>query len=321
MGLFGVLHERDGPCSVEDISKTTGKDENLIKKLVRTLSAAGFLNQSGTDAYSGTPLSEAMLSQEAIQTLDFLFESGYPYFALIPEYVEEADFVAPTDMGAWQHFRKTKATVYEWFGTHPEEMANFVGLMKVWSATQEPWLDLYPVDSLVEGADEEGILLVDVAGGGGRDIEAFLQKYPDSAGRLVLQDRPEEVEAANVSKGIERMPHDFFTPQPVKGGRIYFLHAILHNYTDDKAREILNYLKESMRFGYSRLLAYEDTIKDLHPTELSCGMDLTMMATFGTGARTETEWISLFCSVGLKLVDIYESNRGGQCIIELELSE
>jgi hypothetical protein len=321
MGLFGKLREKDSPCSAEDLSKATGKDIHLIKKLLRTLSAAGFLNQSGADAYSGTLLSEAMLTQDAIQAIDFLFESGYPYFALIPDYVKGIDFVAPKDMGAWQNFRKTKATVYEWFGAHPEEMANFVGLMKVWSATQEPWLDLYPVDSLLEDADEEGILLVDVAGGGGRDIEAFLQKYPKSAGRLVLQDRPEEVEAAKVSKGIERMAHDFFAPQPVKGARIYFLHAILHNYTDDKAKEILNHLKESMRYGYSRLLAYEDTIKDLHPTELSCGMDLTMMATFGTGARTETEWTLLFRSVGLKLVNTYESHQAGQCIIELELSE
>ena len=318
MGLFEILHEKEIPSSAEELSRTTSKDHGLIKKLLRTLSAAGFLKQCGLDAYCTTPLGTTMLTPDAVHAIDFLFGSGYPYFALIPEYMKKTGFVAPTDMGAWQNFRKTEMTVYEWFGAHPEEMANFVGLMKVWSATQEPWLDLYPVESVLEGADEQGTLLVDVAGGGGRDIEAFLHKYSHYAGRLVLQDRLEEIQAAKVGKGIERMPHDLFSPQPIKGARIYFLHAILHNYSDGKAREILARLKESMRPGYSRLLAYEDTIKDRDPTELSCGMDLTMMATFGTSARTETEWKALFDSVDLKLVKIYQSHRAGQCIMELE---
>ena len=135
----------------------------------------------------------------------------------------------------------------------------------------------------------------------------------------MLQDRPEEVKAAKSSDMIERMPHEVFTSQPVKGARIYLLHAIHHNYTNDKAQNVLTNPKGSMKPEYGKILAYEDTIKDRNPAELSCGMGLTMMATFGTGARTESQWKILFDSVGLRLASIHQSSRGGQCLMGHEL--
>ncbi|KAF2229718.1 S-adenosyl-L-methionine-dependent methyltransferase [Viridothelium virens] len=319
MHLFKTLHEQEGSRTVDDLAHSLGRDPSFIRRILRSLSAGKILEQHGSDAYFSTPLSEVLLVPEAVHAIDFLFESGYPYFALIPEYIQSIGFVSPADQGAWQNFRKTDMSIYEWLDTHPEEMMNFVGLMKVWSESQEPWIELYPADSLLDSADKQGTILVDVAGGGGRDINNFLGRYPQTAGRLVLQDRPEEVKAAKIQQGIERMPHDIFTPQPIKAARAYFLHSILHNYTDERARDLLGHLKKSMNPGYSKVLVYEDTVSNQDPKELSCGSDLVMMATFGTGARTELDWELLFDSVGLKLNKTFRSTRGSQCLMELEL--
>ena len=319
--LFRALHERNDPSTAVELAQAIGKDSNLVERILRTLAAAHIVEQNGSNTYSTTPFSEIMLTPEAIQSMSFITRIGYPFFASIPDYIRSIGFTNPTGQGGWQKFTNTDMAPYSWFAAHPEVMAEFVGLMKVWSATQESWVDLYPSESLLEGPNEPGAILVDVAGGGGHDIEAFLQKFPQTAGRLVLQDRPEEVRAAKVSEGIARMPHDIFTPQPVKGARVYFMHTILHNHSDEKARDILTNLKQGMKPGYSKILDYEDTIKDKHPTELSCGMDLTMMASFGTGARTESEWESLFNSAGFKLVRKFQSSIGGQCLMELDLAE
>ena len=54
----------------------------------------------------------------------------------------------------------------------------------------------------------------------GHDAARFLQKHPQAAGRLVLQDQKQVIEDATQRaplNGVEPMVHDFFTPQPVHG--------------------------------------------------------------------------------------------------------
>ena len=78
----------------------------------------------------------------------------------------------------------------------------------------------YPVqDRLVAGSkqDDEAVFLVDVAGGRGHDLEGLKQAHTNIKGRLILQDRPEVIQLAELSPGLEKMQHDFNTPQPIKG--------------------------------------------------------------------------------------------------------
>lgn len=80
--------------------------------------------------------------------------------------------------------------------------------------------DYYPIqERLIEGSKQgdEAVFLVDVGGGRGHDLEGLKQAHPNIKGKLILQDRPEVVSLAELSPGLEKMPHDFNTPQPVKG--------------------------------------------------------------------------------------------------------
>jgi len=62
------------------------------------------------------------------------------------------------------------------------------------------------------------VLLVDVAGGRGHDIQAFKKAFPNKKGRLVLEDLPAVIDdISELDEGIERVKYDFFTPQPIKG--------------------------------------------------------------------------------------------------------
>lgn len=73
------------------------------------------------------------------------------------------------------------------------------------------------VDGFRQTKNDSDVLMIDIGGGMGQDIQRFKQKYPDVGGRLILQDLPRTVANAVVSEGIETMGYDFFTPQPVKG--------------------------------------------------------------------------------------------------------
>jgi hypothetical protein len=79
----------------------------------------------------------------------------------------------------------------------------------------------YPVqECLVQGSkqdDDEAVFLVDVGGGRGHDLECLKHAHPNIKGKLILHDRPEVVGLAGLSPGLDKMPHDFNTTQPVKG--------------------------------------------------------------------------------------------------------
>lgn len=107
---------------------------------------------------------------------------------------------------------------------HPESLEDFNNHMVGYRAEQASWMDSdsYPVEELLGKAadqDNRAVLLVDVGGGLGHEIEEFQRKYPGLPGRLILQERPDVIKEATdkVHHRIEPMEHDFFTPQPIIG--------------------------------------------------------------------------------------------------------
>ena len=91
------------------------------------------------------------------------------------------------------------------------------------------WFEIYPLKSqLFAGSEQESasVFLVSVAGGNGRDISSLRTRFPDLPGRLVLQDLPQTFENLPPIDGIEIMPHDMFTEQPIKGRHIILMGSI-----------------------------------------------------------------------------------------------
>ena len=95
--------------------------------------------------------------------------------------------------------------------------------MSGYRAGKSSWVDpgFYPVEErlgngMKQGADE--VLLVDVGGGLGHDLELLKQKHAGVPGRLVLQDKEEVLSQITAPNAVfEKMAHDFFTPQPMHG--------------------------------------------------------------------------------------------------------
>jgi hypothetical protein len=102
----------------------------------------------------------------------------------------------------------------------------FGSMMTAWSVGRPRYMDegYYPIqERLIEGSkqDDDAVFLIDIAGGRGHDLEGLKQAHPNIRGKLILQDRPEVISLVELSPGLEKMTHDFNTPQPIKGTKHY----------------------------------------------------------------------------------------------------
>lgn len=83
------------------------------------------------------------------------------------------------------------------------------------------WINWFPVQTHILDTSRKNdteVLLVDVGGGHGQDLDRFISTYPDAKGRYVLEDLPAVVQDyQHGNPRIEPVKHDFFKPQPIKG--------------------------------------------------------------------------------------------------------
>ncbi|KAK7752639.1 hypothetical protein SLS62_005408 [Diatrype stigma] len=86
-----------------------------------------------------------------------------------------------------------------------------------------PFLDVVDMRELARGADASTPIFVDVGGAAGHQCIAVRDKYPDLAGRIILEDMAHVLDQVKANPlpsfgGIETEPYDFFKQeQPVKG--------------------------------------------------------------------------------------------------------
>lgn len=202
--------------------------------------------------------------------------------------------------------------------------------MSAYRAGRPSWVDpgFYPVaDRLTKRFDPSvsDVVLVDVGGGLGHDLEELKAKHPALPGRLVLQDRPEviaTVESAAAAGGppFEPAAHDFFTPQPVGGARAYYLHSVLHDWGDDDCVRILEQLKPALRPGYSTVLINEMVVPRRDPAWPITSMDQLMLVLGAMQERTEEHWGRILARAGFMIARIYGYEMGSESLIEAELA-
>lgn len=274
------------------------------------------------------------------------FDCIGPPFIRLPEYLAKTDYRNPQSAvdGPFQYGHKSDLHFFDWLKANPKVLETFNNHMIGYRSGRQKWDDFYPVnDFLGKGmkADKDAVLLVDVGGGLGHDIDEFHHKHSNLPGRLILQDQPIVInDVKNISESIELMTHDFFTEQPVKGisiksasyfektdtdpsslgARAYYMHSILHDWPDDKARVILENLKPAMVKGYSKVLIDENVINSKGAHWMSTGLDWFMMGFFSSSERLESAWEQLLESAGMKIVKIWTSEQGTESLIEAELA-
>ncbi|KAL8640803.1 MAG: hypothetical protein Q9228_002317 [Teloschistes exilis] len=251
----------------------------------------------------------------------------------MPEYLAKTGYANPSapDDGIFQFTKRSKGNLFDYYNSHSQEGASFNQVMGGVMAHQASWLSIYPHEILVETAVAGSPILVDMGGNIGHDLERFRAAHPETADRLILQDRADVVALAKCPDPVQRMTHDFFTPQPVHGGsqcreteigaRAYYMHGVLHDWSDEPAIQILEMLRPAMVPGYSKLLVHDHVLPESRPHPQATAYDLTMMVKVSALERSESMWRELLLKAGFAIIKIWTSSLMTQSIIEAEPAE
>ncbi|KAK7401317.1 hypothetical protein VNO78_12699 [Psophocarpus tetragonolobus] len=138
----------------------------------------------------------------------------------------------------------------------------------------------------------EGIsLLVDVAGGIGRNLNMIISKYPSIKG--INFDLPHVIQNAPTYPGIKKLGGNMFEGVP-KGGDAIMLKAVLHNWSDEQCLKILRNCYNALPQNGKLILVETIMPEEIHSTEAAkvvVGSDNIMLD--GGLEKTQKEFESL----------------------------
>lgn len=270
--VFAILSHAGGPITSSQLAQSTGGEEILLIRFMRAICAINFADEVGLNTYAANAITKAI----AMPALEAGFSLCYdnaarpksPMFEVI-QYFEQNGYQSPvlaTD-GPYQRANDCVGVdTFDHWMRDPGETLRFNTYMEIVHSGHPMWFEWYSgLDDLLNTTKED-VLLVDIGGGHGHDLNLFAKKVADVPGRLVLQDLPSvlgEVKTASIDPRIEKQEHDFFTPQPVMGARIYYLHFIIHDWPDSDCIKIMEKISDAMTPGYSRLLLNDAVLPDM----------------------------------------------------------
>ncbi|MCJ1311254.1 hypothetical protein MMC25_004925 [Agyrium rufum] len=255
----------------------------------------------------------------------FMYDAAAKSLAKMPEFIAQTGFKNPTGpTSPFQYALNTDLPVWPWLNQNPALLNHFNSFMMGQRMHRTDWFEFCPVEDLLfnsfKGGDNP--LLIDIAGGRGHCLEALKNCFPDAPGQLILQELPETLnDITDLRHDIIKMPYNFFTPQPVQGARGYYFRSIFHDWSDDKAGEILRHTAAAMTRGYSRLLIFECVLPDVGVPLYPALLDINMMTLFSGMERTETQWKELLDSAGLKVVKFWGIGKDTEGLIEAVLKD
>lgn len=326
-GVVTDLVASGRPKTSKELAESTGASEKLIVRLMRPLTPIGVFREEAEYTYAATPISQALVTPALLGGYQFMFHYASSSLANMPGYLERTGFKhvdgAP---GPFQDSRGTDELMWPYVAAKdPVMMANFNHFMAGSLAARTDWFQKFDAESIAlagaETNDPEATLLVDIGGGKGHDVEAFLKAFPDAPGKLVLQDLPPVIEdIEQLDDRIIRQGHDMFSEQLVRGARAYYMRNIYHDWPDHSCVQIMKRIAEAMTRGYSKLLIFEWILPAKGVPLYPALLDMNMMALLNGRERTEEDWSELLNAAGLKIVQIHRVSVHEESLIEAELA-
>jgi hypothetical protein len=147
-------------------------------------------------------------------------ESGHG-FAAASKWLAQHKYEPPNNPYdcPWQLGLGSSETLFEVLARHPQAAQTFNNLMIGAAEEKEVFTEksTYDVRARLLDGFAGGVLLVDIGGGVGHDLEKFRKAIGPHDGDLILQDQEAVLANAVVKPPVKTMVHDFFTPQPIHG--------------------------------------------------------------------------------------------------------
>lgn len=218
--LFSRWLELNGgaPTSFNDLARLIPEcDPELLLRVIRVLNLTNVIWGDDNGNLSMTPFATSLVRNDMAAVIESCLELGTVPTLHTPKFLAATNYRNPKgdENDNFRHY--SGQSVWEWLVPRPSITVNLGRYMKVSGESRGTFSTIYSPAAQLTGTKDE-VLVVDIGGNIGHDLQAFRKKYPDSVGGLVLQDLPEVVNnAPELDPSIVKMGYDFFTEQPVKG--------------------------------------------------------------------------------------------------------
>jgi hypothetical protein len=298
LGIADALNE--GARSTADLARELGLHEPSLRRLLKAAATLEVATAEADDRFRLTPVGLLIRSQAdgSLAALARMFGSEHYHTTMraLPDAVRTGKTAIQTQFGVESPF--------ELYDREPEIAAVFDAAMTAMSNMNGP---------AVAGAYDfsRAGLCVDVGGGEGRLLGHILQAFPGPRG--LLFDLPPVAAKAETFIGrlglAERcavVGGDMFKTVP-EGGDLYLLSAVIHDWEDASAVQVLRACRRAMGAD-ARLLLVERVLDD-EPAPSTTNQnhalsDLNMMVRTGGLERTAGEFRGLLGQAGLELTAV-----------------
>jgi hypothetical protein len=292
LGLADKL--KKGPKSVDELAKETETNSDALYRLLRALSSLGVFKETSDKLFDLTPAAESLQADHHTSVRPLALLVGDPIWRDPWANIEHS---VKTGEDGFQHVYGKG--FFDYLSENKEKSDLFNNWMTKISNMNCPVIaQSYPFNKFSK--------IVDIGGGHGSLIYNILKCHPSVEG--VLFDQPDVVSSATELNGelasrCELVGGDFFESVP-KGGDIYIMQQIIHDWSDELAVKILSNCKDAMNDN-GRVLVVDALIKPGNGRDINKFIDLQMLLiNKGGKERTEQEFRSLFDSAGLEMTRV-----------------
>ena len=293
LGVADLL--KDGPQDASTLAAAVGAHPRSLYRLLRALASLGFFAESADGRFELTSLAQTLRSDipGSLHDTALLYGDSWVWGA----YAEMAHSVM-TGTPAFDHVYGQ--TMFEYLRSHPEAAPTFDRGMSAFSQ-QEAAAILAAYDFSAASS------LVDVGGGLGALLAAILNAYPHARGVLfehssVIDRARSAISTAGLADRCVLESGDFFEGVP-KGGDVYMLKSVLHNWDDDRSTTILERCRDVMAPGH-KLLIFERIVPLGNESSEAKLFDINMLVVLGAAERTRMEYQALLQQGGFSLARV-----------------
>ena len=275
---FGIPDLLTEPATETQLSTATGISTARLRRFLFALQKIGLVETAGKDSYRNTPMA-SYLRKETGALYGHALMAGNVYY----QAWANLDFALLTGQSAFE--RSHGDSLWTHLDDDAEAAAAFTRTQR-WNTERflSEIVELYPFPAT-------GVL-ADLGAGDGTLVAALLERFP-SLRAIVFE---QSAVIGNTRRSLSEYgladrcifsSGDFLEEVP-KGGDLYLLKSVLHNWDDDSAVRILRNCRKAMTEP-SQLVVIEHAANEGDPVS-SAVPDLMMLVLFGSRDRSVTDY-------------------------------
>ena len=285
----------EGPKTSAELADASGSHAPSLHRLLRALTTLDLCHQREDGAFELTPLGALLRSDVPGSVRSYALFWGGPHWPVWGHLLHSVQ----TGETARKHLSGT--TDFQHLALDPSLAALFnQAMVELTQPIAQAVAKVYDFSGLPR--------IVDVGGGYGELLATILQANPAARGVLFDMAHAREagqrhLAALGLADRCEVVTGSFFETVPGPADAI-LLKSIIHDWSDDKNRTILENCRQALAEG-GRLLIIErlmpERLESSPANQAVVRSDLNMLVGPGGSERTETEFRALLASAGWRL--------------------